>query len=408
MSGIVLAATLLVQSFTGLSLAQAQTGALAHSPDVAIARSKVQEAQALFDAARANYGPALFGNYALSPQAGNGPYTVSQRLTTVGAQVTLGDLIAYSPLVAQANASLLAARFDLAGAERAERINVIALYYAALTAEATLNARRTALTGATSDLRAAKLRFGNGDVPRLDVVRADVAVAQAQADLARAQAEAENAEAALATETQAGSAALALAQTPAPAAVPVTIAPEAAVSLALAHRPEIASAQEAVRAEERAVEIARAGGLPVVTVSGGYSKGVDTEIPVQGPSLTVNATLPVGGAQHDRVVAEQARLSQARSELERAQRQVTTEVGAAVRTYQAQTQALSAAQRALAEASAAFRATQIGYRNGASSSLDVETARATYVQALVAQITSLYAQLQAQATLQLLIGSTHA
>jgi len=76
--------------------------------------------------------------------------------------------------------------------------------------------------------------------------------------------------------------------------------------------------------------------------------------------------------------------------------------------YQAQSVALAAAQRALEEADAEFKATQIGYRNGASSSLDVESARATYVQALVAQISALYPQQEAEATLQLLMGKSNA
>lgn len=405
---LILAAVVLVQSFTGLTLDQAQTAALQRSPDVAIAAGKVAEQEALFNAARASYGPALLGTYVEGPQGGNNNETIAQRLTTLGAQVTLGDLVAYSPLVAQANAAVLAARFDLATAQRTERINVIGLYYAALTARATLDARTVALQGARNDLRAAQLRFENGDVPKLDQVRASVAVAQAEADLARAQADADNAEAALATETGASAGALRSATVPPAEPNPVTTTPDAAVALALANRPEIASARESVEAEEHAVSVAKRGGLPVVNVSGGYTSGVDTGVKVGGPSLNVNATLPVGGAAQSRVVAERARLAQARAELAKAQRQITTEVPAAVRMYRAQTTALAAAKRALQEADAAFKATQTGYRSGASSSLDIETARATYVQALVAEITALYAQAQAQATLQLLIGSNHA
>ncbi len=402
------AAVVLLQSFAGLSLDQAQTEALVRSPDVAVASGKVDEQQALFNAARSNYGPALLATYAEGPQGGNNDETVAQRLTTLGAQVTLGDLLAYSPLIAQANASLRSAQFDLASAQRSERIAVIGLYYSALTARATLDARRVALEGAHDDLRAAQLRYKNGDVPRLDVVRASVGVAQAEADLARAQADAENADAALATETGLQAASLRTAAAAASMPVPVTLTPDAAVQAALANRPEVASARESVAAEKHAVAVAQHGGLPVVTVSGGFTSGVDTGVNVHGPSMNVNATLPVGGAAHDRVVAEQARLAQAQAQLEKAQRQITTEVGAAVRSYRAQTSALAAAQRALDQAGAAFKATQVGYRNGASSSLDIETARTTYVQALVGEISALYAQAQAESTLRLLIGSNHA
>jgi outer membrane protein TolC len=405
---VILAAAILLQTFTGLSLDQAQTAAIGRSPDVAVANGKVAEAQALFNAARASYGPALLGSYVEGPQGGNNGETIAQRLTTVGAQITLGDLIAYSPAVAQANASLRAAQFDFANAQRTERINVISLYYTALTARATLQARHVALQGAQGDLRAAQLRYRNGAVPRLDQVRASVAVAQAQADLAKAQADADNADAALATETGMQAAMLHTSSVPAADPPPVTTTPDAAVQLAVTNRPEVASARANVAMEEHAVSVARHGGLPLVTMSAGMTSGVDTGVNVHGPSLNVNATLPVGGAAHDRVIAEEARLSQAQAQLAKAQRQITTEVGAAVRSYQAQTVALSAAERALAQADAAFKATQVGYRSGASSSLDIESARATYVQALVAQISALYAQQQAEATLRLLIGSNNA
>jgi outer membrane protein TolC len=405
---VIFAAVLTVQTFSGLPLARAEALALGRSPDVTVATQKVTERQALLDAARASYGPALTTNYSLAPQGGNTGNTVAQRLTTFGGQVTLGDLIAYSPVVAEANSTLRAAQFDLASVQRSERINVINLYFTALSDRATLGARRVALSGAQSELRAARLRFHSGDAPRLDVVRAHVAVAQAQADVARAEAEAQNADAAFGEEIGIAPAQLTTADGGPPASQPFDADPRTAVTAALSHRPEVASAQANVAAEERAVAVAQRGGFPLVTVNGGYTTGVDSEVKVSGPSLTVNASLPVGGAAHDRVVAERARLAQARAQLVKVRRQIVTEVGAAVRTYRAQSVALAAATRALAEARAEYAATQTGYRNGASSSLDVETARATYVQALVAQVSALYAQAQARATLDLLVGSTNA
>ncbi len=404
---LVFAAALAVQTFSGLSVQKAETLALGRSPDVAVASEKVKEQRALFDAARASYGPAFMTNYALAPQGGNNNTTISQRLTTFGGQITLGDLLAYSPLVAQANATLRAAQFDLANARRTERINVIGLYFAALSSRATLDARETALAGALSELRAAQLRFHAGDLPRLDVVRAQVAVAQAQADLARAQAEAQNADAALADELGVAPATLTTKPATAPSLPPFDAGVATAVARALGRRPEVASAKANVGAEEHAVAVAARGGLPLVAVSGGYTTGVDSGVNVRGPSLSVNASLPVGGAAHDRVLAERARLAQAQAQLDKIERQITVQVGAAVRTYRAQTAALAAARRALSEAHAQYVATRTGYRNGASSSLDVETARATYVQALVAQVSAVYAQAQARATLDLLVGNTH-
>ena len=408
MIGAVLLAVTL-QSFSQLPLGAAEDAAIAHSPDVAAARAKVDEQQALFDAARAAYSPALTANYAQSPQLGNSGGTVEQQLTTVGAQISLGDLFANSPAVAQAHATLLGAQFDLDNARRNERITVIGEYYSALVAHATLDARNIELDSAKAEEQAAQLRYRSGDAPKLDVVRASVAVAQAEADLARARAEMQNADAVLSTET--GIETLQL-QPQESSTMRFTLGPapdpEHAITQALASRPEIASAQADVAAEEHAVAVARRGGLPLVTLAGGYTTGVDTGFPVHGASANVTMTYPVGGASHDRVVAEQARLVQAQAMLEKARRSVIIEAGSAARTYAAQTAALAAAAQAREQAQAEFDATETGYRNGASSSLDVESVRATYVQALVNEITALYAQAQAQATLELVVGSTHA
>jgi outer membrane protein TolC len=396
---------LIVQTFSHLSLADAQNAALAHSPDVAAARAKVAEQQANFDAARSTILPALVANYAQTPQLGaDNLSSIAQHTTTVGAQVTLGDLFAYSPAVAQASATLSAARSDAANAERVERTNAIALYYGALSATATHHARDVARDGAARDRDAAEIRFKAGDAPRLDVVRASVALAQADADLARAQADDANATAALALEIDVDPATLVTVDVDAGAPDAFTSGVRAATDAALAARPEIGSARENVAAEEHAVALARTGVLPIITASAGYTSGTDTGIKISGPSVNVTATMPLGGSTLNRVAAESARLDQARAQRERLVRAVTLEVGSAVRTYGAQSRAQEAAERALGEALAERDATVIGYRSGATSGLDVEAARTTYVQALVAAITAHYAQKQARATLDLLMG----
>lgn len=392
--------------FTQLSLQTAQADALAVSPDVAIARGKVEEAQALYDQAKATYGPALTANYAQVPQAGATNNVVTQRLTTVGAAWTLGDLFAYAPSVAQAHAALSAAQLSLTDAERNEQIAVITAYYAALGAAAALRAHSEELVAANAELRAANLRYSAGDAPRLDVVRASVAVATAQADLARAQADADDATSALATETGLRADVLQTTTASLLAVSPMNTNIPSAVAQALAARPDVAAARQDVQAEQHAVSVARRGGWPLVTLSGGYTTGVDTGIPVSGASAAVDVTLPITGAAHDRVRAEEARLAQSHAQLAKIQRSVTLEVGSAIRAYAAQTTALAASERALQAAQAEFAATQIGYRSGAVSSLDVETARSTYVQALVNEISALYAQARARATLNLVLGQS--
>lgn len=394
-------------TFTSLSLSQAQEAAVSHSPDVIAASQRVAENAALLSAARGAFGPAATINYAQAPQGTTNtaglPQTIEQHLTTVGGQITLGDVLSYSPAVAQAAANLAAARSDFIAAQQAERTKVTGLYFDALRAIATAQTRSDALSAAQADRRAAQIRFDAGDAPRLDVVRADVAVARAVADVETATATKSNAIEALAVETAQPVQSLStpVAQTALPAG-PVSV--DSAVARALVRRPEIASAHAAVNAQAASVRVAESGVLPTVTASAGYTHGIDSGVAVRGPSANVQLTLPLSTAAGSRASAERARLAQAQAKLAGTQRQITLEVSAAVRTYQAGVRALAAATQAREQAQAELNAITTGYRSGASSSLEVSAARQTYVQAVLDELTAYYAQAQARATLDVLMG----
>ncbi len=387
------------QQFAGLPLSTAVARSVEISPDVAQARARVTENAALLAAARGAAAPALVAGYAAAPQGGNANSTIMQSLTTVGADVTLGDYLAFLPGVREAQFTLSAAQFDLLDAQRTERIKVVGLYYGALKAVATVKLQRDDLAGAQSDARAAQLRYRAGDVPRLDVVRAQVALANARASLDAAQVELSNAENALAVESGVPSAQFGSTQSVSAPPPPET-APQQAVARALAQRSDLASAQQAVQAETAAVAVAKRGILPAVTVSAGYTHGWDSGVLVTGPSAAVNLRLPISRASADRVAAERARLSEAQYKAASLRRGITVAVGAAARTYDESIRALQSARRARDAAAEELRATEIGYRSGASSSLDVSDARRTYIQASLAELSAVYAEAQAAATLR--------
>jgi outer membrane protein TolC len=398
--GVVFAAVVNVpQQFTSLPLSSALTRAVQVSPDVAQARARVEENASLLAAARGTASPGIDVNYAAAPQGGSANNTIMQSLTTLGADVTLGDYWSFAPAVRQAQFALSGAQFDLLDAQRAERVKVIGLYFDALKAAATVDLRRQDLAGAQSDLRAAQLRYRAGDVPRLDVVRGQVALANARANIDAAQVELANAENALAVEAGVSSGDFRATQ-PAAIALPSAMDPQQAVTRALAQRSDLASAQQAVHGEEAAVALAQRGILPAVTVNAGYTQGMDSGVFVRGPSAAVNVRVPVSHAAADRAAAERARLAEAQYKAAALQRDITVGVSAAARTYNESVRALQSARRARTAAEQELRATQTGYRSGASSSLDVSDARRTYVQAALAELNALYAQAQAAATLQ--------
>ena len=388
------------QQFTALPLSTAVRRAVRISPDVAQARARVTENQALLAAARGAAAPQLQASYAAAPQGGNANNTIEQSLTTVGAAVTLGDYFSYLPAVRQAQFTLAAAQYDLLDAQRTERVKTIALYYGALRAVATRRLRAQDVGTAQSDLRAALLRFKAGDVPRLDVVRAQVALANAKSNLDAAQVDVANAEDALSTETGVPVTGLSALQSASAMIAAPPASPQDAVSRALAQRSDVLSARQAVRAEEAAVRVARSGLLPLVTVSGGYTHGYDSGVLVSGPSANVTLSVPVSHANADRAAAERARLVEAQDKEAALRRSVTVAVSSAARTYEESVRAVRSARQARAAAQEELRATEIGYRSGASSSLDVADARRTYVQAALAEVNAIYAQAQAAATLQ--------
>ncbi|MGC1985914.1 MAG: TolC family protein, partial [Candidatus Cybelea sp.] len=84
-------------------------------------------------------------------------------------------------------------------------------------------------------------------------------------------------------------------------------------------------------------------------------------------------------------------------------RTIALEVASAVRDARALDAASQAAQQAKQEASKALAAIEIGYREGASSSLDVAVARRTYEDARVQALVATYDSARSQAMLEIVV-----
>ncbi|HEY5349174.1 MAG TPA: efflux RND transporter permease subunit, partial [Candidatus Lustribacter sp.] len=391
--------------FAGLSLDDAVRAAIATSPNVEAARARRDQSRYALDAARSGIAPSFVANYAQVPQGNPPGPNILSRQVSAGLQWTIGDFIAFAPAAREAALTLAAAQADEAAAESAEKVKVIGLYFDALKARAVADARRGALDLAAAQRAAAAVRAKAGDAPQLDVVRADVAVAKAQADLESALAGEQNAAAALRTETAAPAQALGATvpgqQSP---IAPALLDPQAVVALANKLRPEIASARLTAEAAQAAVATAKAAGFPALTVSGGYFIGTDSGVPVNAPSINANLTLPIGHGAHDRVAIAAAKAVEAKAKTAGIERQILLDVAASARTLGASQRAAAATTRARQSAQAELRATEVGYRNGASSSLEVASARASYSQAVVDELSARYDLEKARATLEAEVG----
>lgn len=390
--------------FAGLSYDRAEADALRNAPDVAGARAVVDQNAALLAAARGALGPSIVGGYTLAPQGGNNNNTIASRQTMVGVQTTLGDYLSFSPLVAAATATLRSARANVETALRLERVKVAGLYYDALKARAVRGARDSALQLASDQRNAAQLRFKAGDAPRLDVVRAQVAVAKATVDDENARAVDANATEALRVETASvDSLAQTIAQ-PIPPVAPTPLGPEAALMQARLLRPELAAASATTAAARDSRRAALRAAFPAVTLGAGYSRGEDSGVQVAGPTINISVNVPLSGVARAKAAEQAAIVAEAAAKQQSAERTIIVEVGAAARTLAAAGRASAASTEARTQAAQELRATELGYRNGASTSLELTIARDTYAVAVVDELSTLYDEAKARATLAIEVG----
>jgi outer membrane protein TolC len=390
-------------AFAGLSLEGAQQAAVSSSPDLSAANAVVNQNAAALAAARSALGPALVSGYGVTPQAGANGNTITSRMLTVGVQTTIGDIAAYSPLVAAAIANLRTAQSGRQAAALAERLKVIGLYYNALKARAVRGARESALAAANEQSTAAQIRFKAGDAPNLDVVRARVAVAKATSDAEFARVADTNATEALRIETGALESAFTT-TTPAPPQSLAVLDPASAVARARLLRPELAASQQTTAAAQAAQRAARRATLPAVTLGVGYATGVDGGQHVSSPTLNVSLNLPLNGAARARTDQAAALVAEAQAKADALSRSIEVTVAADARSVVAAQRASAASSEARRQADAQLAATQLGYRNGASSSLELTLARDVDTQAVVDELSVLYDEARARAALALEVG----
>jgi outer membrane protein len=404
-------AILALSTFVRLTPSGALDDAVAASPEIEAASARVAEAAENLSAARGALVPSLTAGYAQIPQ-GNppGPNVIS-RLANIGLQTNVADFVAYGATVRQTVLLLEASRDDALVAIRTERLKTAGLYFDALKARAAVVARERATDLAAAQVDAARKRFEAGDGPRLDVVRAESTHERAASDLESARGDDANATEALALETGTSANDLAAIGPPsqpvaasAPAPPVSEIDPATAVSRALAARAELASAVASEHAEEAARRAAADQTFPSLLVGGGYTTGTDSGVEVNAPSVNVALSLPLGPGARNRIGVEAGKVREAQAHLAAARRAITLEVGSATRSVATLGRVAEATMRARESAERELAATDLGYRNGVSSSLDVRSAQTTYAQALVDESSALYDLEKARVVLAIEMG----
>jgi outer membrane protein len=308
--------------------------------------------------------------------------------------------------IRQAREELAAAQAQYESARLALTGQVSTAYYNLLRQEALLQIAQETLAAAQRQLSEAQRRRAAGDVPELDVTRAQVPVASAQAGLYQAQ----NAEAvARATlNSLIGrplDAPLSVADVP-PNEITLPYTLEQARAQALQFLPDLRAAEATVRAEDAALRGARHWrepglSLQAIDLRSGDRTAFSREDTVQ---LSISLPLSDGGLGRARVREAQAALEQARAQAEAARNSALVTVSSAYLTAQSSRQQVEAARVAQDTAQIAYDKTVLGYQNGLFPFTDVLNAQAALTQARIAYHEALYDAAVAIATLNQAIG----
>jgi outer membrane protein len=393
-----------------VTLTSALTAALATNPTARAATQQLAQAQARTAQAEAQRRFQIVldttggGSNAsvLQPPPAHETFGTLQNTLTIPLPIGARPRLA----VEQARAELAAAQAQYDSARLSLSLEVSTAYYDLLRKQALLQIAQETLAAAQRQLSEAERRHHAGDVPELDVLRAQVPVASARAGLYQAENAAAVARATLNSlignplDAALDAAEVSLAAT----ALPVTM--EEARSAALQYAPPIRAADATVRAAEAAHRSARRWREPTLSLQAIDLRSNDKTAFSREDSILASVSIPLsdGGLGRAKIREAQAALEQAQVLAEAARRTTLVTVSSAYLTAQSSSRQIDAARVAQEIAQLSSDKTVLGYRNGLFPLTDVLNAQAALNQARIAYRQSLYDAAIAISTLNNAIG----
>ena len=288
--------------------------------------------------------------------------------------------------IGQAAAGYAAAQSNLAAAKANVINETTDAYFALVLAARTAAIDDEAVGVAQENLKTSNQLYSAGTVARADVLRQEVTLANAQLDAVRAHNNADLANARLANVLNINLSSIISPSEALEAHMP-TYALDEVINDAQTRRPEVAAAIDAVTIAERAVQSARAGTLPTVSlqVSDASSKPnfVNVPQPQLSETLAVVWKLFDGGLTHGKVAEASAMVDKAKINLQQERNGVDLEVRQAFFNYRAALSEVVAAASARVAAAENLRVTQLRYRSGVGTALELSDALLSYTQTQV-------------------------
>ncbi len=296
-------------------------------------------------------------------------------------------------------------------------LSVRRAFYAILLAQQQVIVREQSIKLLTQQLEDTRHRFDVGSVPRFDVLRAEVELANAKPPLIRTQNDLR-----LAREELVKLLAIdaPVQQTFTPIKFTGQLAYElrvwdlpAALTNAIARRPELRQAEKLTAASAEEIKIAKAGYKPEVSAIAGYrlydsmlSDEVDET--VNGWLVGVRASWPLfdGMLTRGKVTQARAKQSQAGYDLADTRRSIELEVRQAYSDYLQALELLEAQKKTVEQAEESIRLAEARFRAGTGTQLEVLSAQTALTEARSNEVQSLYDYNVALAALDRATGNT--
>jgi outer membrane protein len=327
----------------------------------------------------------------------------------LSSRVTLFDFGERRAGVAAARARLSGAQADAAAARGDVRLSVQFAFYTLAAAQDLRDLAERNLARTEGHLALARARHDAGAVPQADVLRVQAEVASTQLQLINARS---------CVRTVAGQLNTSMGR---PAESPLVIAPqaadspppstadlEAAVSQAIAHRPELKSVRQRVAAAQASVEGARSSRAPKLRADGAYGWNDTGFLPeTKEWQVGVSVDLPVfdAGSRAHRLARTKAELARDQAAYDSRVLQVRQEVWAAATELARTGDAIAANETNLRASEESLRVVRERYQNGAAvitDLLDTQTALASAEASLAA---ARWSCLTARAAYERAVGS---
>jgi len=332
----------------------------------------------------------------------------AQNLNNVNATLQYGLYSGGSgqAVIGQAAANLAGTQSQLAATRSTVVRDVTDAYFQLIQSQRSAAVADQAVSVAGQNLTTSQQLFKAGTAARADVLRQEVTRANARVQAIQAH----NA-AALANAQLANLLNINLGSVISPTEALETPTPAYDLSNLLdraQNRPELAAAQDAVAIADLAVKIARAATLPAINVSVEEASSKPNFVNVPQPQLSetlaVTWKLFDGNLTHGKIVQARAQVDKAKINLKQLSNSVDLEVRRAYLNYSAAQAQVDAARTAQTSAEESLRVSQIRYRAGVGTSLELSDALLASTQAQNQYINALAALRVALVDLQRAAG----